>query len=212
MVALHILMRRTNQKDQLPKTAVWLIVIALWSLPALAIEDGRIGVLHIADPVRSSGFDFMKTEPIFSLTFVAASLRGFGGWSIYDVQRAVRLYFPRNYDSLVSNNDVISFGDANRDVFTPKQIEMLASGVSEGGLGLVMTGGWESFGGTGSQGPPWGQTAIGGLLPTNDIENARVESGRLVIIEEGHEFVSSLPWDRRSPFMTRRAGTTTWSP
>ncbi len=170
--------------------------------PALALEDGRIGVLHISDPVRSAGFDFLRTEPIFSLTFVAASLRGFGGWTIYDVQRAIWLYLPRSYQDLVGRSDVIVLGDANRDAFTPRQIELFATAVKEAGLGLFMHGGWESFGGTGSHGPPWGQTAVGRLLPTEDIENARVESGRVVIIEKNHEFISSLPWHRKSPFMT----------
>ena len=64
-----------------------------------------------------------------------------------------------------------------------------------------MGGGWESFGGTGSGQPPWGQTAVGRILPTEDVENTWAESGRLVIIEEDHEFVSSIPWDRKSPFM-----------
>jgi uncharacterized membrane protein len=114
----------------------------------------------------------------------------------------VRLYLPRNYQALVTNNDVVVLDDANRDVFTPKQIELLASGVKQAGMGFLMNGGWESFGGTGSHGPPWGQTAMGKLLPTNDVENTRVESGRVVIIDHDHEFVSSLPWDRKSPFMT----------
>ncbi len=177
------------------------VVIAIL-LPAHAIEDGRIGVLYIADPIRAAGFDFMRTEPIFSLTFVAASLRGFGGLDINDVRRAVRLYFPRSYGDLTGRFDVIALDDANRDSLSPKQIVLLADAVKQGGLGLLMNGGWESFGGTGSHGPPWGQTPVGRLLPTEDIENARVESGRVVIVEEDHEFVSSLPWDRKSPFMT----------
>jgi uncharacterized membrane protein len=178
-----------------------LILLGSLSAPARGLGDGRIGVLYISDPVRAYGFDFMRSEPIFSLTLVAASLRDFGGWGIDDVHRAIRLYLPRNYDSLLGGYDVIVLDNANRNALTPTQIELLARGVSEGGRGLLMTGGWESFGGTGSSQPPWGDSAVGQLLPTEDVEKAWVESGRLVIREEDHEFIASIPWDRHGPFM-----------
>ena len=164
-----------------------------------ALEDGRIGVLYISDPMRAPGFDFMRTEPIFSLTFVAASLRGFGGWEMDDVHRAIRLYLPRSYDDIISGFDVIVLDNANRNALTDKQIDLLARGVSEAGLGLFMAGGDESFGGYNY--PPWGQTSIGSLLPTRDVEQTWVVPGRLVIEEEDHEFISSIPWERRAPFM-----------
>ena len=164
-----------------------------------ALDDGRIGVLYISDPMRAPGFNFMRTEPIFSLTFVTASLRGFGGWEIEDVRRAIRLYLPRNYQDIISRFDVIVLDNANRDALTDKQIGLLARGVREAGVGLLMTGGDESFGGHNY--PPWGQTAIGSLLPTEDVEQIWVVPGRLVITEEDHEFISSIPWERRAPFM-----------
>ncbi|MBU7004484.1 MAG: hypothetical protein HXS50_02870, partial [Theionarchaea archaeon] len=167
-----------------------------------AIEDGRIGVLYISDPIRAPGFDFMRSEPIFSMQFVAASLRGFGGWSMDDVHRAIRLYMPRTLEDTTSWFDVIVFDNANRDAMTISNIELLATAVRESQLGLLMTGGWESFGGTGSAEPPWGLTAIGRLLPTEDVENTWVMSGRLIIVEEDHEYISSIPWERKSPFMT----------
>jgi len=184
-------------------TGPFLMVLLLSvTLPcAAALEDGRIGVLYISDPVRSPGFDFMRSEPVFSLGFVAASLRGFGGWELDDVRRAIRLYFPRSYASLVESYDVIVLDNANRNALSPSQIEMLASAVQGGGLGLAMTGGWESFGGTGTNEPPWGDTAVGKLLPTRDVENTWVEGGHVVIDDWDNEFVSSIPWDRPSPFM-----------
>lgn len=97
--------------------------------------------------MRAPGFDFMRTEPIFSLTFVASSLRGFGGWKMEDVHRANRFYFPRNYQDIIHRFDVIVLDNANRDALTDKQIDLLARGVREGGVGLFMAGGDESFGG-----------------------------------------------------------------
>ena len=178
---------------------ICIVFSMLLPLTGWALEDGRIGVLFIGDPMRAPGFDFMRTEPIFSLSFVAASLRGFGGWELEDVHRAIRLYLPRNYPDLTSRFDVIVLDNANRNAFTHTQIDLIARGVSEAGLGLFMAGGDESFGGHNY--PPWGQTPVGRLLPTEDIEQSWVVPGRLVIAEQDHEFISSIPWERHSPFM-----------
>jgi uncharacterized membrane protein len=169
---------------------------------ALALEDGRIGVLYISDPIRAPGFDFMKSEPIFSMRFVAASLRGFGGWELEDVHRAIRLYMPRTFEDTTSWFDVIVLDNANRNALSIGHIEVLARAVKEAKLGLLMTGGSESFGGAGTAEPPWGTTAIGKLLPTEDVEDTWVMSGRLIILKEDHEYISSIPWERKSPFMT----------
>jgi hypothetical protein len=176
-----------------------ILIVALLLPLSWAIDENRIGVLFIGDPMRAPGFDFMRTEPIFSLTFVAASLRGFGGWEIDDVHRAIRLYLPRNYQDIVSRFDTVVLDNANRHALTDKQIDLLARVVEEARVGLFMAGGDESFGGYNY--PPWGQTSIGELLPTGDIEQTWVVPGRLVVDEEDHEFMSSIPWERRSPFM-----------
>ncbi|MBU7004799.1 MAG: hypothetical protein HXS50_04480, partial [Theionarchaea archaeon] len=77
--------------------------------------------------------------------------------------------------------------------------------VREGGLGLLMSGGWESFGGT-SIGLPWGNTAVGELLPTEDA-GTWIESGYLVIDEENNEFISSIDWPNRRAVMYHNAVT-----
>lgn len=186
---------------RVPIFLVFIMAVGWLAPRGLALEDRRIGVLYISDPIRSPAFTFMRAEPIFSLTFVAASLRGFGGWELDDVHRAIRLYFPRTYQDLANRFDVVVLDNANQMVLTAEQVELLARGVREVGMGLLMTGGWESFGGTGSAQPSWGPTAIGRLLPVECIENTWVESGRLVIDEADHEFVASIPWDRKGPFM-----------
>jgi uncharacterized membrane protein len=170
--------------------------------PVLAIEDGRIGVIYICHPVHTPGFDFMLTEPVFSMTFVAATY-GWGGWDMYDIQRAIRLYMPRTYQELVTKNDVIMLDNANRGNIPTKHLEFLARAVEEGEVGLLMGGGWESFGGSGSSHPPWGETSLGELLPTEDVVGTWAESGRLVILDWDHEYVSSIPWNRRGAFMEK---------
>ncbi|MBU7004353.1 MAG: hypothetical protein HXS50_02215 [Theionarchaea archaeon] len=172
------------------------------SCVSLALDDGRIGVLYISDPVRVPGFNFMRAEPLYSLTFVAASLRGFGGWELADVRRAIRLYLPRNYENLVSNFDIVTLDNANRNSFTTKNIDMLARGIEDGGLAFLMTGGWESFGAHNpAEAPPWGQSSVGRLLPTEDVVGTWNENGRMVIDEVEHELMTSVPWESRARFM-----------
>jgi len=173
---------------------------------AFALEDGRIGVLYVGCITRSKPFWVMRSDPLFRFSFVGASLRFWeaGPMPVADeseVYRRVRMYMPRTYEDLVANYDVIVMHNANVLVVGPC-IDKLARGVSEGGLGLLMSGGWESFGGTGSSSPPWGETSIGRLLPTEDIVGIWDESGRLVIDKPEHELISSLRWDMNDPDLT----------
>ncbi len=149
---------------------------------------------------------------LFSMNFVQATLRDWAAWgptqvAISDAQvyRMIRLYMPRTVSDLSSRFDVIILANANRLAVSPQNVDMLARGVSEALMGLVMFGGWESFGGTGSSYPPWGDTAVGALLPTEDAGPIYIYlpagSHRLVIDRPEQEFISSLPWDRRQPFM-----------
>ncbi len=184
------------------------LVVALTSSllgadPVSGLEDGRIGVLYVGCIARSRPFWLMRSDPLFRFGFVQATLRDWAGVGPMpaageaDVQRLVRLYMPRTYQDLAANYDVIVLSDANVLVVAP-HIPKLAQGVTEGGLGLFMGGGWESFGG--SSGPPWGETQIGWLLPTGDIIGIWEESVQRVVIEAmDHELISSLPWDMKDP-------------
>jgi len=171
------------------------------------LEDGRIGVLYVGDLVRSPPFNMMKSDPLFVMQYVPASLRGDwaaqAGLTLDDVHRMIRLYIPRTYGDLKSRFDVIVLANANPAALGAHKIEMLAQGVREGGIGLLMSGGWESFGGTGTWSPPWGPTAIGRLLPTEDIIGIWTQDGRLVIKKPNNELIKSLPWDPRNPVLSQ---------
>jgi uncharacterized membrane protein len=177
-----------------------------------ALEDGRIGVLYIGCLARSTPFWWMKSDMLFSLNFVQATLRDWAGWGPTQVAtqegqvyRMIRLYMPRTVADLTGRFDVIVLANANRLAVSPKNVEMLADGVEESAMGLVMFGGWESFGGTGTSYPSWGETSIGRLLPTSYAAEIYIHKPagvhRLVIDRPDHEFMSSLPWDPNQPFM-----------
>jgi len=184
--------------------------LAFAAEPGLALEDGRIGVLYIGCVARSRPFWLMRSDPLFRMGFVQATLRDWAAVgpmaasSEAQVHRMVRAQMPRTLADLTTNYDVIAMHNANVIAVDP-HIAKLAQAVSEGGLGLLMSGGWESFGGSGSTYPPWGETFIGKLLPTEDIVGVWEQSGRPVIDEPDHEVISSLPWDFSDPDLAAEA-------
>ncbi len=193
-----------------PSTAL-LLVLTVAPLQAGALDDGRIGVLYAGCLARSTPIWWMRSDPLFSITFVQATLRDWAAAApIQDaisdttIYRYIRLYMPRSLSDLTSRFDVIILSNANRLAIPPTQIEMLAQGVRQADMGLVMVGGWESFGGAFGR-PAWGDSAIGELLPTEDAGNIYIHRPAnvhtLVILRPDHEFMSSLPWDKNQPFM-----------
>ncbi len=199
--------------EYLPRRALFVLLacMALFIPPSVTgREDGRIGVLYVGCTARSRPFWEMRSDPLFSISFVQATMRDWGaigpiqagqGAEIY---RFVRLYMPRTYKDLASRFDVIVISNANRFAVEP-YIRMLARGVRDSGMGLVMFGGWETFGGAFGR-PAWGETEIGELLPTRDVIDTWVQypqNGILLRIDDReHEFISSLPWKReRAYFM-----------
>ncbi|MBU7004488.1 MAG: hypothetical protein HXS50_02890 [Theionarchaea archaeon] len=184
------------------------IILLAVSSSVWALEDGRIGVLYVGCITRSPPFWTMRTDPLFSISFVQATTRDWGAWGpIQQVdesgeatRRMVRLYMPRTYKQYSENYDVLVIANANRHAVGGNNIEMLARGVREAGIGFVMGGGWETFGGNADR-PPWGDSAIGELLPTEDVLQAYIEWGSLIIDEEEHEFIRSLPWHEKPEFM-----------
>ncbi len=184
-----------------------LTVLSLTFQPTLGKTNEQTGVLYIGCLTRSPPFWHIRSDPLFSFNFVLATLRT--SWASYGpmqqadteeaIKRMVRLYMPRTYSCLTDDFDVILLSDANRNAVGPKNIEMLARGVEEGGLSLMMDGGFETFGATSH--PPWGETSVGKLLPTEDVVGVYLRSGRLVFDHPENEFISSLPWGTNPVFV-----------
>jgi len=149
----------------------------------------------------------MKSDPLFVIEYVPASLRADwaaqAGLTLKDVHRMIRMYMPRTYTDLSERFDVVVLANANPAALGPKNVEMIAKGVEEGGVGLLMSGGWESFGGVGTWSPPWGDTAVGRLLPVDNIIGIWVQDGHLVIDRPDHELIKSLPWDPRDQVLSQ---------
>lgn len=193
-----------GQASSLPFPVVLSLLVLASSilLPAASpLPDGRIGVLYIGCLARSAPFERMRLDPLFSIEFVPATYRDWvtaAGLTIADEQRMIRIYMPRTTERLIQRTDVVILANANRDAIGGRNIDLLYRGFQQTDLGLFMSGGWESFGGSGPSYPPWDGTSIGSLLPVEGVPDTWPQLGRLVIDRPNHDLISSIPWDSRT--------------
>jgi len=177
-------------------------MILLICLSSSIHATSPVGVLYTGDPYPGlTPYVYMKVEPLLSVTPIQASRDHYAGISQEDIRRAIRMYMPRTYKSLVENYDVVIISDSNVGSFTPEQLKWFNKAVSEHGTGLVMIGGHETFGGAAGN-PDWGPTPVGEVLPVQTISDA-YEGGKLTISGKGNPFIDSLPWKPDLPFLRR---------
>ncbi len=178
--------------------SIILLVFALFvPQSASSLPDGRLGVLYVGCFARSAPFEQMKNDPFFSMSYVPATFRDWvavAGLTIDDTKRMIRLYMPRTLERLTSRFDVVALANANRMGLGTRNVEMIAKGVREEGVGFFMSGSFESFGANAGY-PAWGDSAIGEILPTEDVVDTWPQCGRLVLDAPDHELLSSVPWD-----------------
>ena len=62
-------------------------------------------------------------------------------------RRLARIYLPRTYQSLIENLDIIVLEDIDSAIFTAENLFWFKRAVLEEGLGMVMGGGSQGFGG-----------------------------------------------------------------
>jgi hypothetical protein len=198
-------MRGDMSRNGVARGTLLAILISSFMLPTspgvLGREDGRIGLLFIGDVSNAGAFWLARSDPLFRPTYVPATIRDFmlygpmAADNVDGLKRLIRLHMPRTQGDLVEYYDVIVFFEANCHAVGP-HIHKLAGAVSDGGLGLLMEGGWQSFGGAMSY-PSWGDTEIAPLLPTGIIPSGWHESldHRLVIDMPENEYMRSIPWN-----------------
>jgi len=160
-----------------------------------------VRVLYTGDPYPGqTPYVYMKVEPLLRVTPIQASrdyLWGF--FTASDIRKAIRLYMPRSYRSLIESYDIIIISDSNVASFTTDHLLWFRRAVVEEDRGLVMVGGHETFGTNGHH-PDWGQSQVGDLLPVETVYGG-YESGRLEIYDTQNVFMESLPWRDDLPFL-----------
>ena len=165
--------------------------LAMGMSPRKSTETGMVRVLYIGEPVGGPGpYRFMAQDPFLELTPVQATT----AWYELDViKRSLRIYMPRSYADLTGNQDIIVLSDANRDLFTSLMLQWFSNGVTEDGMGLLMTGGRESFGAYFGM-PDWTPTSVGRILPVESTERIGGPDGKVRVTDPENVFMESLPW------------------
>ncbi len=139
-----------------------------------AIEDPRIDV-------RAAIPHLSLDTPMVDLAFA---------------RRVARIYMPRNYGSFLDNVDFVALINIDRRIFTPENIAWFTDGVIDEGIGLLMTGGSQGFGGYGGF-PSWADTVLDEVLPVYCYEGEHSKSylPRLRVNMPDNELARSIPWE-----------------
>jgi uncharacterized membrane protein len=157
-------------------------------------QTGKLRVLYMGDALGIRGpFPYMRMEPSFVTTPVEACT--FHSTPEF-IKKQMRAYMPRTESRLREDYDVLILSDANRGVFSPRDINWFSQAVVEDGLGLIMIGGAESYEGrAGGVAPSWGITTVADVLPVNMIADEYCdESMKMVIVDQEAELATTLPW------------------
>jgi uncharacterized membrane protein len=192
------------------------IVVLLLVMPAVLgasnIDPRKVGVLYTGDPYPGvTPFISMREDAFVVVTPVQGSRQDYAGITWEDIHKALRVYMPRTYAAYLANYDVMVLSDTNKRIFTNEQHHWMKNGVLDEGMGLLMVGGYESFG-AGFGHPDWSDSLVEDVLPVtvpiagDDWVGGGMQNG-MYITNEGfeNEFIQSLPYEPTPEYF--RAGT-----
>jgi hypothetical protein len=116
-------------------------------LGASNIDPRKVGVLYTGDPYPGvTPYISMREDAFVVVTPVQGSRHHYAGITWEDIHKSLRVYMPRTYADYLASYDVMILSDTNKNIFTPEQHHWMKNGVIDEGLGLLMVGGYESFG------------------------------------------------------------------
>ena len=173
------------------------------SEPARDPQSGRVRVLYIGDcfGVRSKPYIYMTREPLFVVTPIPSST---GRIRIEEeVRKLMRLYMPRSYREYTEEQDLVILSAMERFYYTAMQLTWFKKGVMEEGQGIMMVGGYHTFGGK-PPSPSWSGTGVEEVLPVQILEAEIHDTGGYpfypVPVDPDHPFCTSLDWGTSRPF------------
>jgi len=173
------------------------------SEPARDSLSGRVRVLYIGDcfGVRSRPYVYMTREPLFVVTPIPSST---GRVRVEEeVRKLMRLYMPRSYREHVEEHDLVILSAMERFYYTSLQLAWFKKGVLEEGHGIMMVGGYHTFGGK-PPSPSWSGSGVEDVLPVQILEAQVHDTGGYpfhpVPVDPEHPFCTSLDWSGVRPF------------
>jgi len=174
------------------------LLALVWLPGSLSKTDdlGRVRVLFLG---ATAARGMLSADPTLQVYLVPAYLYGMG----YDmVRRSLRTYMPRTYAKLADSHDVIYICDSGASAYTTTWLEWMSDAVVADGLGLIMSGGAESFGGHLTT-PSWGDTSVGEVLAVDCHVTPLLDRFfRLVVTKPHDPLMSSLPFETAPAFHT----------
>ena len=197
----------------LPRVVMGFLV--LLCIPAVAGEDqpkvdpqtGMIRLLFIGDSMMEAGgvAPFIAQDPMIALTPIP-----FTALPFLDQDRLLRMYYPRHERDVYERYDVVIIAEANV-IFFPARIQMwIKDGVVEHGVGFLMAGGPQSFGGYGPWGiPGWEGSIIEEVLPVTLLTDWTYDlSDRYHLVPTvdnlNHPLIRNIPWEQVHFFCRNR--------
>lgn len=191
-----------------PLLAVCLLVLSC--LPGCAEEGrrdpltGRIRIIYIGDAILTRNPVYIyKSDPTFIGTLIPACLDDLlgQGMRMSDIYRYMRQYMPKTFEQMRDSLDVILLSDVHLLNFKPEEVVWMERCVREAGLGLIMVGGYESFGGVAGY-TSWDGTAVAEALPVefHSGGSAPSDTYRVQVLNPENELMKYLPWDKCPPF------------
>lgn len=141
-----------------------LFTISLLSPAALGGEKLRVLAIGQVLPGESPIPLWLGADPLTDFVLIPTDADSMGRFGITDAQRYVRIYFPRNRESLTQEIDFFVFPDGNLDPFTPSQIADMRHAL-ESGLGSLVTMGGDLSSSSGSAYPGWSNSVLREILP-----------------------------------------------
>jgi len=184
-----------------------LVLILLWpslslgAQPKVDPQTGLIRVLFLGDALMQAGFvtPIIMQDPMIALNPVPVEFLTGLFPSITAAARNLRVYFPRVERQVTEGYDVVIIADAREPFFPPRIQNWIRKGVEDYGLGFLMAGGPQSFGGYEPWGhPSWEGSPVSEILPVKCLRDWQwgEMTYRLVVPEEhkDHPLVRGIPW------------------
>ncbi len=187
------------------------------SSPRVDPQTGLIRVLFIGDAYFESGFvtPLLIKDPMITLNPVPVEFITLQYASIDVAARVLRVYLPRVKRQLIEGYDVVIMAEVREPFLPPKFQNWITEGVVNHGMGFLMGGGAQSFGGFEDWGhPSWEGSSIAEILPVTCLEGWNLGLCRFVPDEEheDHPLVRNIPWrnvrfHKRNKVVEKQGGT-----
>jgi uncharacterized membrane protein len=184
--------------------------------PRVDPGTGLIRVLFMGDAYMEPGFvtPIMVQDPMIALNPIPVEFITLQYTSINAAARLLRAYFPRVRRQLVEGYDVLIMAEVREPFVPPECQRWIKEGVIDEGMGFLMGGGAQSFGGyLAWNHPSWDGSPVGDIIAVTCLEGWHLGTCHMVPVQqhENHPLVRNIPWKQllihKRNRVTERQGT-----